>query len=168
MGSFTFCLVRTAPINATIIINDRGSIPSAATPGWLDGVGRTCMLGRHHPHSFHGACFFITVEAAGTKQRVARVCWFFYLSHKIVVLGCWMGESGRSQALVCCIELLSETRQKSREERPPSEHGASGLAPAHSSILLSPAHYSAPHASPSAFPVQLCSILPQDICTSYC
>ena len=45
MGSFTCCLVRTAPINATIIINDCGSILSAATLGWLGGVGEPVCWG---------------------------------------------------------------------------------------------------------------------------
>lgn len=51
MGSFTFCLVRTAPINATIIINHQGSVLRAATPGRLDGVGRAYSAREHHPHS---------------------------------------------------------------------------------------------------------------------
>lgn len=55
-----------------------------------------------------------------------------------------MGESGRrSQAPVCCVRLLSETRPKIGTEKPPSERGAPGLAPAHSSRLFSLTGYNA-------------------------
>jgi hypothetical protein len=71
VGSFTFCLVRTAPINATIIINDRGGVLRAATPGWLDRVRRT-----HLSRELFLWSLFIAVEATGEKQRVARGCYF--------------------------------------------------------------------------------------------
>ena len=82
MGSFTCCLVRTAPINATIIINDYGSILSAAALGWLHGVGEPVCWG-NITHSLFGGrlllphCGNCWNKAEG-GQSVLGVSYFFF------------------------------------------------------------------------------------------
>lgn len=106
MGSFTFCLVRTAPINATIIINHQGSVLRAATPGCLDGVGRASSAREHHPHSFikpaSSSLWRLLEQSRGSLEDV-----IFLWSFRTVPLGdedggdlfhCGAGWTGRKRS----------------------------------------------------------------------
>lgn len=172
MGSFTFCLVRTAPINATIIINDRGSILSAATLGWLDGVGEYVPEGPS-PTLFREPASSSPLWNPLEQSRGWPECvGFFPFKSQGSAPGAPSRGGGRSQALVCCVKLLNEAWQKPGEDRPPSEHGAPGLAPAQSSSP-SPLTPHTPHGFSLRFKeviqpysIQPSSVLPQDICPS--
>lgn len=95
------------------------------------------------------------------------MCWFFFLSHKIVFLGAKWGRVGgvRPWSVVLSCQVKPDRRLEKRGHLQSMEHLAWLLpTPPGSSLPLIMVQ---PHVSPSASPVRLCSILPQDICTSY-
>lgn len=112
--------------------------PQAGSMGWEElhtgGTSPTLFLWSLLLHHC-GSCW--------NKAEGGQSVLVFLFKPQDSVPGVLSGEEWESQALVCCVELPSETRQKIGEERPPSEHGASGLASAHSSRLFSSTHYGA-------------------------